>query len=652
MEHCKIVSLDIWDTVLRRRCHPDEIKLATARFLYLAHYRRLKPGYQDVQRLLEARIGAEREIAGQHQPEYDDEYSIRDVFGTMLRQVLAAPEGVGEIVEALYAFERDKEAAMAYLDPEIVRTIEQYDYEKMGYISDFYAGEDFIDDLLERAGFPLPISFKYVSCDHRLNKRSGRLYQKALAELGVASAEQVHIGDNKYSDVEVPNRMGIRAVHYAPAKEHAKRKAREALFSVEAGHDMGRILGQLYDGTGLETELAPFFTAFALWMLEDCVKRGIRKIYYFTREGEFFIELQRRIERSGLFPAGLLPEAEVLEVSRISTFAASLRSVTLQEMMRLWNQYSVQSMGAFGKSVSMEEGALDPWLARYGLTPDEVITYPWLDERVQRLFQDGAFIAFFQGHIDSLRELAKAYFRDKGLTDQDPETVAIVDIGWRGSIQDNICCLYPDHRFVGYYLALAGFLNEQPANSEKYGYLNGLPNYEYLLGIVAPIEMLCNSPNGSTTGYARQPDGSVRAIRKKEPAEDSIYERYTGGVQRAILDRVGQVCRALDIHSICAGQLREQTYQRFTELLLYPHRHRELANMFFQLKHNEEFGVGGFVDKHVRLRLDLMVRGALSQTGRQVLLEYLNSTSWPQGYLVKYHLDPLVKIFNWRLGMR
>ena len=652
MKEYKILSLDIWDTVLRRKCHPDEIKLATARFLYFAYNGAIKEDCRDIQRLLTARIAAERMIANQHQPEYDDEYSIWDVFSAMLRNVLKDPADRGDIVEALYDFELNKEAEMVYLDPSIVDTIAQYSFERLGYISDFYAGTDFIDALLDRAGFPYPVSFKYVSCEHMYNKRSGRLYRKVLEDLGTAPEEQVHIGDNKYSDCEVPNGMGIHAVCYAPAEEHAKRKAREALYSVEAGLDVEAVLSGIYDDKSLESELAPFFSTFVLWILEDCVKRGIKRICYFTREGEFFVRLHEQIEVPGLFPAGTLPKAEVLEVSRISTFAASLRSVTLQEMMRLWNQYSIQSMGAFGKSVAMDEALLTPWLERYGLTPGEMITYPWQDERVQRLFQDEGFIAFFQAHIDSLRQVAEAYFEGKGLTKEGAETVAIVDIGWRGSIQDNICFLYPKRRFVGYYLALEQFLNEQPENSEKYGFLNGLPNYQYLLRIVAPIEMLCNSPNGSTTGYERLPDGRAAAVRKKEAAEDRIYEQYTGAFQERLLKKAEQICRTVSTHSICSWQLREQVYQRFSEVLLTPSRHRELVRAFFQLKHNEEFGVGGFVDKHVRLRLDLMIKAVFSKQGRRALNDYLNSTSWPQGYLVKYHLDPLVDIYDRMLGIR
>ena len=33
----KIISFDIWDTIIKRKCHPEEIKLATARYIVLKY---------------------------------------------------------------------------------------------------------------------------------------------------------------------------------------------------------------------------------------------------------------------------------------------------------------------------------------------------------------------------------------------------------------------------------------------------------------------------------------------------------------------------------------------------------------------------------------------------------------------------------------
>jgi hypothetical protein len=39
-----------------------------------------------------------------------------------------------------------------------------------------------------------------------------------------------------------------------------------------------------------------------------------------------------------------------------------------------------------------------------------------------------------------------------------------VDIGWRGTIQDNLAHVLPEKTLFGHYLGLARVLNEQPVN--------------------------------------------------------------------------------------------------------------------------------------------------------------------------------------------
>ncbi|TOP09918.1 hypothetical protein CGH22_25445, partial [Vibrio parahaemolyticus] len=47
--------------------------------------------------------------------------------------------------------------------------------------------------------------------------------------------------------------------------------------------------------------------------------------------------------------------SELLEVSRIATFGASLNSWTNKEFMRMWSMYSTQSPQGFVKSLNLSE---------------------------------------------------------------------------------------------------------------------------------------------------------------------------------------------------------------------------------------------------------------------------------------------------------
>ena len=43
-----IISFDIWDTILKRKCHPEETKLYTAKYIILNYENKLHEKYKDI----------------------------------------------------------------------------------------------------------------------------------------------------------------------------------------------------------------------------------------------------------------------------------------------------------------------------------------------------------------------------------------------------------------------------------------------------------------------------------------------------------------------------------------------------------------------------------------------------------------------------
>ena len=391
----RLLSLDIWDTILRRKCHPDAIKVCTSREFYLKAREYIKQDKRSLRELTKLRVDVEREIGTECQETgFDDEYDIKDVFKRWI--AYACKENypnTDELVESLYEFELNTELKNIYLDPTIDSTIDSIKHEKLVCISDFYTDKQFLRSLIDSVGMKNKIEEIYSSCDYKVNKRSGRLFEIAEKECGVGPAEHIHIGDNGYSDVEVPKRMGIEAIHYLPEEEHNKRKEREAAFISETRSPLK------YKDFPLSSDrdISLFFYGFIADMMESCIEKNIKKIYFFTREGEFYKEIFDVISK--FYDENTVPKSYILEVSRLSTFVASLREFTLDEMMRLWNQYSIQSMAAMFKSLAMDIGNVKVFLDRYSIDPNEVLTYPWTLEPVQKLFADQEFRSFMEEHI-------------------------------------------------------------------------------------------------------------------------------------------------------------------------------------------------------------------------------------------------------------
>ena len=172
--------------------------------------------------------------------------------------------------------------------------------------------------------------------------------------------------------------------------------------------------------------------------------------------------------------------------------------------------------------------------------------------------------------------------------------------------------------------------------------MNGCKKFNLLLQYVMPFEMICNSPNGSTVGYELG-EGEVVAIRKKEQEEDWVYYKYIEGIQREILNDISNLCESIGVCYI-DDKIRELAHIMLEDYILRPQK--IVADAYFSLKHNEEFGVGEYVDKTTCFRLDLLIKAFGGSKHRSKLAQFLRDTTWPQGYLVKYYLYPILKLYN------
>lgn len=636
-EECELLSLDLWDTIIKRDCQPDEIKAMTSEYLYIHYNDKLINSGESVYSLTKSRIECEVWLGEKAKSQgLDDEYYIKDVLEIWISQKTnLEKEYATTVIDELYEIELDNELKHSYLEPNIVNTINQYSYKKLICISDFYAGTDFIDVLLKKNKFPYKFDYIFISCEWGYNKRSGRIFDLVKRNLNINFSQQVHIGDNKFSDFKIPSKKGIRCVHYlhiAETKEWNTYKKLDVSF-----YDLPRIK---------QNALSPFFYGFISWIAETCLENKIKKIYFFTREGEFFKKIYDVLRENHVYQEEL-PEADILEVSRMATFLPSIRKCTIDEMMRLWNQYSCQTMEAFFKSLALPCEETQKFLDRYNIDKTDRIEQPWTNEMIKKLFRDVEFINFVEQCANNQRKLLESYFEQKGI--QGNQKLAVVDIGWRGTIQDNLCYIYNDIQWLGLYMGLIPFLNKQPHNAQKQGYLNNYAKGRGLLSIFSPYEMICNSPNGSVCGYEGK-NGKIVPVRKKDTSEDDVYYNYTRRIQGQILDDLDLICKWAERKYVLSKQFDKLAYKGIQKFAFYPNK--ECVKAFFELNHNEEFGMGQYFNKNVSNKWWLFILAVFNSRKRNEMKEFLIETTWPQGYFARYHLYLVLWLYNWKIKGR
>ncbi len=653
----KLRTIDVWDTLLRRKGHPDYSKLISARAISLLHGAELAAPFKDHLSIFRERCAIEGEMANSSG---DGEYEFRDVLIKLLSRILVCPNQVDRSSLAAYLadLEFQFELNNTYPDPEISGFIQTYPAQHTLFLSDFYMSAERIQRLLQHHALNKLVGDGISSCDVGLNKRSGRLFNYVHQQYGVEPHEHIHIGDNLHADVEMPQRLGIQAVHFQPVEEHCKRLERsaflhdrQALFSYladtvwsNAQDEVEKRQGQARSAYLLGMRAAPLLIGFMLYIAERALADDVERLYFFTREGEFYSRVWRTIFPQSRIAGLELPPTDLLEVSRIATFCASLREISTSELMRVWNLYSTQSIFALLKTLGLEVDAFAEVCQAHDLNPKEDLVYPWQDCRVQALFQDSRFRDLVQAKIDVDRGLLLNYLDQHGWR-QELAKVGVVDIGWRGTIQDNLAYLRGETHISGYYLGLQRFLNPQPKNCSKSAFgpdANNSSDYMNLLDAVSMIEMLCNSPSGSVTSYTRAVDGCITAIRNIDEGENAVHHAFVAHFQEGVLFASQHWADYVDNHVIVSSELRDTACSTWLELVSKPHQ--ELAQAYAYLSHNEVFGVGGFVNKSAVPSPWHLFQGLFSRKVRHEVILYIRQTQWVAGIWGRKDLSLIHKL--------
>lgn len=590
----KIISFDIWDTIIKRKCHPEEIKLYTAKYMILKYEEEIKDEYKNIYKILKKRDEIETKICQENKKNgYDDECKILDVFKMLQKEIFKSKKQ--DISEELLKTEIEQEKRCIFVNPDIIPIFEKYKDLKMYCISDFYMGADSLKELLEYLKLPVKIEKIYSSADYLLNKRTGNLYKKAEEELKIKSDQHIHVGDNQYSDIDMAKSLGIETIKTTKTEiNFVPEKGRKFQFDLKcAKKEKNSKENELFNA-GLK--LAPLLYFFGYSIVEYTIKNNIDEVYYQTREGETFIKIHEIIQKNNPFGVEL-PKSKIMEVSRMSTFSASLKEFSIEELLRLWSQYRKQSIKALFKTLAIDIDKYKEFMEKYKIDIEEKIEFPWFDQKIQQLCKDSKFTNKIQIELNRKREELLTYFKDKKGIENDDKPLFVVDIGWRGTIQDNLCYIYQNKKIIGYYLTLYDYYNIQPENSYKIGYLDDKKIRDNeISSIITLLEWIFNPGTGSVIEYKQG-----KAIRKAKTDETDIVNQYIKPLQEGMLAGAEIINEYMKYHPYEADETKEYVYSLIKQIKTNPDK--KLIEAYYNMVFNDTFGTAEYVEKDNKLSI-------------------------------------------------
>jgi HAD superfamily hydrolase (TIGR01549 family) len=655
----KFFCFDYFDTLAVRDIEPEFTKQLAARLHSLLLGRALPPEQlyalrQQIERELSAASAATGGELEFYMEPFARTYCLRlrgqlgasalladeDRFAAL---VLAAETTVEKAVQRPCA---ETALALAWLRQQGFRIV---------LVSDFYLpGRCFIE-MLANLGLSGQFDRIFVSADHGLAKSSGRLYEKMCADLRCQPDELLMIGDNPHSDVARAREKGLRCLHLLNP-EQKKFYSQWRPERLDAPDEVRRRFNEAAAQDGLFKETGSSLWLFTWNLLQNLLRRQARDVFFFSKEGEFLKTLFDQMQ-ADLF-GGPAVRSHYLLVSRKATFLASLRPLDEEDFSRLFYFYRNISPRDFLLSLNIEEPLAAAVCQQAGI--DFQTRLP--DLRSQPAFRQLLAFAPFRQLYETRRVQQRgnflAYLNSFGV-DYEKDGLNIVDVGWKGSIQDNVWhILGGQAQMQGYY---AGFLDaavKQP-NNGKQGLLfdntRPLPYFNVYNNNRSLFEMMLGASHGSADGcftdeeFSRLPDDHRREIRQRVqtengellicaldmPEERALFEEKIKPLQNQMLDESRRLNAAF-LRSGCALPDLEWFARRHARMVFLPTRQE--IEFFESLYHLENFGVFEYTDFRAEANLSLKARWGnfVAMRKNPAVLE---AGTWPPIILRRLGLD-------------
>lgn len=593
----KIISFDVFDTLLARKVDPPKyLKELAARNAV----KRLSLPIE-AHDLLTRRLRVEAAICrSARERGEDEEFSISQVYECLC----AGDSCLSGLSDRLMSLELEVEQAYCALMPHITNFLEELSSNyRLIAISDTYLPGSFLCALLKKCKIADFFGGIYASCDYGCNKGSGKLFTEILALEGCGPQELLHFGDNLLSDYFMPRSLGINAVLLLDGK-NLHRKARLSVLNDLVQKSSLWKGQQILEGITLlpatryrhqpqsllhewgKSIVGPLVTLFIHELCLRLSRSPVKEVYFLAREGYLLKRVYDRFNRS-LF-SGRLPPGRYLCISRSTAYLASLGDFGEWNMDLLLQDFSLNLRDVLHRLGIEDEADIDVIAAAHGMSPD-LCDKGQIRAVLNKLKCDDSFREKIGTRSGEMRALLTAYLEGEGFFSG--HKVALVDIGWYGSIQD---CLERVFTQIGKRVSLYGYyLGLDHRCSAEYGDKSGLlhdfrsPTMDgvNLTFFRLAFEFSCRAGHGTTVGY-RLHDGSCRPVFRMDATESASY-RQIRCIQYGMVDFADDYIAMACIEGVQPAEMAPAFLAHYHRKISFPDQ--ELVASFDSVLNSDDY---------------------------------------------------------------
>ncbi len=594
-----VVSFDLFDTLVRRHIHdPELVKVPVAK--YIAHLLSREYGITvSYRQVLKRRYDLEAGLRENSVKKgYDYECKYHDIIKAILSSFLHDPQKIARHASDIAKYEISLEKRLLELMPGALDLIKGLKGSGKYIIltSEMYLIKDQICDILDHLDIASFIDDVFLSSETLFNKGSGRLFKCITKTREYENKKIVHIGDRLLSDYVMPRKLGLDAYYYFDYKEHLRKKRISGLFNRGKGNSdpkhtvslasMRSNEGGCHYEIGLKL-FGPLYFSFVLGVMEQLETLGMDHVFFVARDGYIPMRVYDCIRRN-VFKFRDLPPPKYLHLSRKSTNLPSVvDSFGPREIERGLAKHHANGILSILETYGIDVNCFDGLFSQVLDTFDE--------QRVLNIFQSNAFKSVVEPQIRFERENLYSYLRQNDFFGR--QRVALIDIGWSGSIVDNLDRAFgrlPEYPHIyAFFLGLIkrpGSISARNTFSEKAGilfdYRHANSREYYILEFYDFIEEVAKKHEGTTLGYKQGGNGGCIPIL--EDYELSDQEVTLKEIRKGCID-YARTCIDFNMQWDHDFKSIREKYNRYLLKKIYFPRISEVRSLE-NIYHDEDMG--------------------------------------------------------------
>lgn len=511
---------------------------------------------------------------------------------------------------------------------------------KIYLVSDFYLDKNLFESLLHFHNIHYLFDEIFISSEYMASKRSGKMYQIILKKLNINDNSSVNmLGDNELADFINPQKYGISSKLITLDKHKKFYNLNYQTTPIE------KILNLFHASYNVKERVVYHELGLALYLFINnltlkLIENKCKNVFFLSREGEFLKTLFDQYVNY----KNIAIKSHYFLASRRSTFLPSLNKLNEENFEVLFRQYINISPVEFLLNLNFSNIQIEELTKGFHFNFDKRINDFPNSLEFKELLKNKKFYEFYENNrIEQTLNITKYLMNFNINVDE----IHIVDIGWKGSIQDNLAKIFKKSQIFGYYLGL-NLSGSSLSNNIKYGILfdtinswNKNSKNSFFNECTSIFEVILSASHGSAKEYTKE--GNINLLNND--FELNLFKDKIFPLQNQILEYNKLLTCFFDFYYPNIKNIEKQIANIYANFIFTPSNTQ--FTIYNNLKHIESFGVHEVTTFEYKKTTFIKSLYEFLRNPKN----YLKFTFWPSHKLIANKLGFLTKLYKlYRIG--